>query len=443
MIASIDKVQRRLNVLEENNVGQQELEQFLLKSDKRKKELNITIPLHGHINLAILNEKGFRNVQHIIFHEQGDITSIVNIPEKVKILSCQHNLLEELKDLPEGLDELHVSNNMIHTLDLSRCKRLKKLYCSYNKLTSLSGLAETLRNLYVDHNQLKTLDLAPNIRLKILHCQNNPHLVLQNIPSTIVEGIYPEKIVQEHHKPEEDTTEGLNETLNRYFRIKSKYEGELMDIRRDKKKNLPKCQGCEKTVGMVFSQDASKYDVRCGGNPPCEWNIVIHKGKYQNREEVINMYLETIDELKEEIIHQKMATLFHHMGEKKAAEQFEDKMKAYKTANEFYEKLKTKHEELHYNEEKMTEIKEKQKLIHNNLKKIKESLREGDVEEAVKTQYKLIAPLSQYIQKLQYEIMECEKIYNVNGKLEKNVIYLEPFHYSKLEVNLGETPSVV
>ena len=99
MISSIDKTQQRQYVLEQNNVAQQELEKYIETLPKKSKELRIGIPLHGHVNLAILSQKGFKNIQHVLFQEQGQITSIINIPQKVKTLACQHNLLEELRDL--------------------------------------------------------------------------------------------------------------------------------------------------------------------------------------------------------------------------------------------------------------------------------------------------------------------------------------------------------
>ena len=66
MIGAIDKVQQRITVLEENNHAQEELEEFLNKVPKKTKELNITIPLHGHVNLGVLGQSGFKNIQ---FHK--------------------------------------------------------------------------------------------------------------------------------------------------------------------------------------------------------------------------------------------------------------------------------------------------------------------------------------------------------------------------------------
>ena len=127
MISSIDKTQQRQYVLENNNIAQQELETYIETISKKTKELRVSIPLNGHVNLAILSQKGFTNIQHILFQEQGQITSIINIPQKVKTLACQHNLLEELRDLPESLEELRISHNLLSTIDLSTCKKLKQL----------------------------------------------------------------------------------------------------------------------------------------------------------------------------------------------------------------------------------------------------------------------------------------------------------------------------
>lgn len=440
----MDKEQLRKSVLEENNHAQEELESFLKKIPKNTRELNIAIALHGHVNLGILTELGFTHVQFVLFQEYGKITSIVNIPEKVKILECQNNLLEELRDLPESLEELRISNNLISSLDLVTCKKLVKLNASYNRLTSLTGLAETLLVLNCDHNYLTRLDLSTTIRLTTLDCEENSQLVLENLPDTIINGKFPKRIVQEHRKSEEKISKDYIVSLREYFKIKGAYEAELTMKRRKKKKTLPKCKGCEKPVGMVFSSGNGKYQARCNGNPPCEWSIVLHRGAFQNRNDVLYTYLDDVETMKENIIKQKMVTLFHHMGEKKATELFQEQLKAYTSANAFLEDLKKKQDELYFNDEKEEERKLKQMKINDAIERVKTALREDRLEEATEIQYREIFPLSQAIQKMQYEVMEMtrSKEAEVVDDSVKNYLIQEPLHFTKLEINLGEAPSV-
>ena len=437
MIGAIDKVQQRITVLEENNHAQEELEEFLKKVPKKTKELNITIPLHGHVNLGVLAQSGFKNIQFILFAENGEITSISNIPEKVRILECQNNLLEELKDLPESLEELRVSNNLLSSLDLTKCNKLIKVHVSFNRLTTLSGFAETLLVLNCDHNQLSRLDLGTAIRLTTLDCDENPKLVLENIPDTIINGNYPKRIIQENRKSEENISKDYVASLNEYFKIKGAYDADLINRRRKHKKTLPKCRGCEKAVGMVFTTGEGKHQARCKGNPPCEWSIVLHRGAFQNRSDVLYTYIDDVENMKENIIKQKMATLFHHMGEKKATELFAEQMKAFNSANSFLEELKKKQDELYFNAEKDEELKIKQIKINEALERVKTAMRDDRLDEATEIQYREIFPLSQSIQKMQYEVMEMYR------SIEDNLVLIqEPLHFTKLEINLGESPSV-
>ena len=452
MISSIDKVQQRKTVLEGNNNAQEEFEAFLKKVPKKTKELNVTIPLHGQVNLGVLAQSGYKNIQFILFHGNGEITSIINIPEKVTILDCQDNLLEELRDLPESLEDLRISNNLISTLDLSKCKKLIKVNVSFNRLTSLKGFAETLLVILCHHNNLLHLDLAPAIRLTTLDCDENPKLVLENLPDTIIDGKYPKRIVQVHKKADENISKDYISSLKTYFKIKEAYEIELRNKRKKKKKTLPKCRGCEKAVGMVFTTGEGKYQARCKGNPPCEWSIVLHRGAFQNRMDVLYTYLDDVETMKDNIIKQKMSTLFHHMGEKKATELFEEQMKAYNSANSFLEELKKKQDELYFNVEHEEEIKLKQMKINEALERVKTALREDRLEEATDIQYRVIFPLSQAIQKMQYEVMEMKRSVRSSNKIItgdedvdnsiKNYLVQEPLHFTNLEINLGEAPSV-
>jgi len=442
----MDKVQQRITVLEENNHAQEELEAFLKNVPKKTKELNITIPLHGHVNLGVLSQSGFKHLQFILFQENGEITSITNIPEKVRILECQNNLLEELRDLPESLEELRIANNLISALDLQKCKKLVKAHVSFNRLKTLTGFAETLLVLNCDHNQLLHLNLSTAIRLTTLDCDENPKLVLENLPDTIINGIYPKRIVQEHKKSEENISKDYIVSLNEYFKIKGAYDAELNSKRRKHKNTLPKCRGCEKAVGMIFLTGEGKHQARCKGNPPCEWSIVLHRGAFQTRSDVLYTYLDDVENMKENIIKQKMATLFHHMGEKKATELFTEQMKAFTSANAFLEDLKKKEDDLYYDEE---ELNLKKMKINEALERVKTALREDRVDEATEIQYREILPLSQSIQKMQYEVMEMRRAMKPTSKVTDvvdnsihNYLIQEPLHYTKLEINLGEAPSV-
>lgn len=432
----MDKILTRQDVLRENNTAQEDFALFLESLDRKTKEIKVTILLHGHLNLDILAKMGFIHVQSLLFRENGQLTGMENIPKTVKIIDCQHNLLEELKGLPEGLEELRVAHNVISYIDFSTCTNLLKLYVSYNSLSTLSGLSESLVLLYCDHNNLLELDLTTAIRLKTLHCENNSHLVLKNIPDTIQDAQYPVRMQLENGKPREPISSDYISSLKEYFKIKGKYEAEMKVLRKEKKKTMPKCKGCEKNVGMIFSSSNSTFQVRCRANPPCEWNMVLHRGSFQNTDDVLYTYLDDVENMKENVIKHKMATLFYHMGEKKAKELFDDQMKAYTSASSFLKDVREKQEDIFFNTERQDEITTKQKQINDALENVKRAILEDRIQDAVEIQYKIIFPLSQSIQKLQYEIIEME------NRDESMYLIQEPVHFTKAEMNLGQAPSL-
>lgn len=418
------KVKLRESVLNENS-AQNELEKILEKTSNKIQELKLS-KLNGNLNMSILEKFEFLKV--ILIYD-SNITSIINIPSFVEILSLDDNLLKELGDLPESLRDLSVSSNLLEKIDLSKCKSLNKLNVSYNNLKSLTNLPSSLKTLKCHHNNIKTLDLQEVSTLEILYCDYNDNLVLENVPHTIIEGNYPKVLKQNLEENVE-----YNKALKKYFQIKNSYEIE------SKKTKIPSCYGCEKKVGMTFSYKNRKYQARCGGNPPCSWSIVLHRGNFVPIEEVFKTYAEDVETFKEKIIEQKMSTLFRYISEQKSKELFKENMTAYESANKYLEKLKSENKNLFHKENVKEQIIKKELEINVYLEEVKEYLKINDIKNAVEVQYKKILPLSQSIQRLQYEIMEVETIGSKEEVLYKLNQY--PSSLNKLEINLGDDQSI-
>lgn len=449
MEVMIDKEKMREEALEKND-AQEIYEEALGKISKKSREISISLSMNGSLNLGILAEKGYTKVKTLIFGSNS-LTDLKNIPDGIERIHCSHNLLTNLKNIPESLVELNLKSNQLQTLDLSTAKQLKKLTVSYNHLEQLESLPESLEILYCDHNCLKKLDLKRNINLKILYCEENPSLRLHNIPDSVIESEYPSHFKHNISSGENTHTskyhsDEYKEELNQYFRLKNDYEEKLRNLRQTKnKKNkrseiiLPKCIGCEKNVGMEFSNKNRKYQARCGGNPPCDWSLVVNRGEFINREDVIEAYRADVEDMKEKVIQQKMISLYRHMPDDKSSEMFENQMKAYTSANEYLDTLIETHKEYFENEDTLKLIDDKRLEINIALQTVKHELKNQNIREAVEIQQRVIQPLSQSIQRLQYEVMYM--IVNINDKHpEKNISILlqESVHPYKLEMNLLE-----
>jgi len=436
---SYDKEQQKEYILSEENTGHSVFESFLETLPKNTIELNVP-ELKGTVDLGILSSKGFEQIKHIYFFHPGQITAIYNIPPQVSTLHCSHNLLTELPDLPESLQVLNVSNNMLTSINVYPCTQLHSLNISYNRIQSISGLPSSLQTFHCEHNRITLLNLASTTKLVSLRCNDNPDLILEKIPSTIVDVVYPTTIQQQHYLSTDTPSVEYMEELNKYLQLKSDYTIKLKEMRTKKHSMLPKCMGCKKNVGMIFSSKNSKYAVHCGDSPPCPWNMVLHRGFYNPVEEVIGTYSSIVDEIKQSIIQHKMDVLFHYLNEKEVMKIHEDEKQAYQTANQYLEKKKKEFENFFYSAEKQNEIEKLQYTMNQELEYVKEALQEERIQDAVDIQATRIFPLSQKIQKLQYEVMEV--MYASDDEDGPIRIVQEPVHFTKLEVNLKEQPTI-
>ena len=431
----IDKESQRDAALDENT-AQQEFEEYLVGLPKTTKEINVKTQLHGHLNLGVINKKVFPKLRHILFGN-GRITSITNIPDKIELLHCENNLLTEIKNLPETLKDLHLSHNLLAKIDFSKATFLENVFVSYNKLTELNSLPKSLLLLKCDHNHLTKIHLENAVILRKLYCEGNPLLKLENIPETVIDGNFPQVLKQNLKKQTEIVSQDFITGLSTYFRLKSDYEQKVLIGIKKKKKELPKCFGCEKNVGMIFSNKDKKYSARCGGAAPCTWSLVLNRGQFVPREDLLYTYYHDVEDMKERIIQHKMATLFRHIGEKEGADMFKKQMAAFTSANKYLSELMLENEEFLYDEDKLTKMKEKQYNINSILDKVQMLLKEDNVREAVRLQYQEILPLSRFIQRNHYEVMRVDIVND-----DYCILVQQELSNDKMEVNLGDTTSV-
>lgn len=87
-----------------------------------------------------------------------------------------------LPDLPDGIKFLWCENNLLTNLPV--LPALKILNVSHNLLTELPSLPETLLNLHCDNNQIKVLPPLPE-SLVFLSCLGNPIDVVPELPPNL------------------------------------------------------------------------------------------------------------------------------------------------------------------------------------------------------------------------------------------------------------------
>jgi len=394
-------------------------------------EITIPIPLVGNLDLGIL-DKMYPTVEYLYFTCPGKLTGLYNIPKQIKHLFCSKQLLVDLPQLPESLVVLNVSHNCLSKLDLFRCKQLERVHCEYNHLIYISGLPSSLISLYCHHNRLTYMDLISASKLEVFHHHHNRQLVLKNVPKTIRDGLqYTVQAMVDLFTPQEDIPKEYYDQLLKYFDLRRTYQEA-----KKKTTKLPKCYGCKKNVGMVFSAKDRKYSVYCGANPPCSWKMEIHRGFYCPIQDLLESYEQTVNTLKESIIQHKMDVIFNHMDEKKARELHKEEMEAYQSARKFLDDKLEQYENYYFSTIKNDTIEEKLKTIYEKLEQVKRAIGDDNLREAVEIEHHDIAPLYDNIQKTEYEVNEVDVKEEVKGGDSLARLQQEPVHFSKMEIKL-------
>jgi hypothetical protein len=464
---------KRESIITDNNTAQYEFSNIIRNLNTNISELNIKTPLHGALDLSVLYEKGFNNIKTIVFGE-GEITNIYHVPQGINKLICAKNLLVELEELPTSITYLDCDHNYLVSFDFSKLSMLEEFHCVDNKIEELKNIPRSIISLYCDQNKLRHLDLKNLVNLKTLHVSNNPLIIIENLPDTVHEFVSENnpiemaivenegQISQEDvNKTKKQIEKKINyiEALDRFFKLKSKYENDLNRAKHKEFKKYenkktaskkaalvkPKCINCHRPVGSIFSCSSSGYSAICGDkNQPCQLNIILSRGYSKPIEDLVNFFKESIDDTKTEIIQQKMNTLFSYISEDQSAQIFAKKIKEYNNDSKIFANNLSIYNDLYNNSHKVEMIQKKNATIHDIHKKIRTMIDEYKNTEhketlrtAIDVYIRDLIPEIDNLRRLKYEINEM--IVDDDGN---DALYQREVALSKMEYTYGEHPSV-
>lgn len=450
---------------------QPELSKYLEKINKTVDTIQITEPISGDVDLSIFQENGFNNLKNIEFKntdKDGEyITSITNIPDGIESLTIVNHSLSILPELPKSLLSLNVFGNYLKNIDLITAPNLKFLYCENNRVETITNIPRSLEELYINNNKLKTLDLSDAKNLKKLHCSDNQSLIIENIPKSINELICErspnvktitnegDQIATDASRVKFNYVEGVNE----YYKIKGKYDKDLHEMREKiykrsredglsitkSKKNADKvkmkCINCKLPVGTIFSNKNSRYTAVCGNKiQPCSLNIEIYRGSIIGLEDIMYTLKESVDEVKENIIRQKMNTLFSYISEEDSVREFKTIMEQYTTESDMYGDYLDKYNKLYFGEIKNEIIREKQDLINEIGNTIKGFILEykktnsiDSLKSAMDAYVNELLPQLSILTNIKYDIIEMNEFILIQTEVEP----------SKTEISSGENPNII
>jgi hypothetical protein len=471
---------QRETIRRENNTAQTELIGMMENTSKSIRELSIQEILHGDLDFAYLGERGFTHVESVELGE-GEITSIKNLPESVKSLTCSRNLLTNLEGLPRDLETLICENNYLTRFDGAATQKLKVLHLSDNKLVEIENLPKDLEELYVNNNQIRVLNLEDCPSLRTLHASNNPMLIIEHVPESLLD-LQSENspFVDANQAREGEPTHQENvskidylESLKDYFKLKTKYENAVYETRKKAYKEAPtkaigrkllkqikpKCVICRRPVGTIFELKDERYVAMCGDQnraTKCNLHIELYRGGFTNEEYLVYLFKEQVDTLKESIVKQKLDVLFSYKSEAIVAQKFKKEIEDYNTDSSMYKTLLTNHDELYYSTERREKMVEKLEKIEQLKIAMRTMIDEYEqtnnaklLHDAVSIQIRQLQPEIENLRKLKYEIMEMDNAVSMGGNMleQKEVVECnlvqKDVALSKLEYTFGEPSRVV
>jgi hypothetical protein len=463
-------------IFEENNTAQTYLKQFLEKSNKASRDITILEPLHGELDFNVLKEYGITNITKIVL-TKGEITRIVGLPESLLELECPDNLLTVLDDLPSNLNRIEIPHNYLEVFDLSSLVKIERLIINDNKLTSIENIPPNIKELNCSNNNLSFLNLSGVVKLDKLIVSNNPITVIENLPEGIVDfqmGNTPSiefrnssaAAISENNEPieNEKNKKNVKESLNEYFKLKSIYETtihnmkkkifEKADTKRQAKKMVltikPPCIKCKRPVGSVFSKKNGRYTAICGDSvKPCGLDIQIFVGESNMQlNYMLEIFREDSEETKDNIIRQKLNTLFNYTSEERSIQLFKQELEKYNSNSNLYKSFIDKNNELFHSVDKKHLIEKKNDEVFHLIERVNALLKEYEntqnkelLKQAVYIQIKEIQPEIRNLRNLKHEIMELNS--NIENYQNKYSLYQFPVELTKLASNSGEPPRVI
>jgi hypothetical protein len=466
--------EQREEIIKDNNTAQDKLISILESMTKNSKELKIDEALFGDLDFSVLKELGYGNIKTIILKD-GQITNIDGLPEGLLHFECINNMLITLDELPVSLKHLKISFNHLTQLDISNLTELQTLVISHNKITILEKIPASLRELICDNNKLERLDLDNLIELKTLNVSNNQITLIENLPTGVIDfkmentpsiefrnSTLPD--LQEKNKDNEDEMKNHKnyiESLNEFFKLKHQYETKRRKMmkdafKRESSRRLGKlatmavkspCINCKRPVGTIFSnRDNNKYTAICGDKEnPCNLNIKIFNGNTFNLLSILILFKNDISDIKDNIIRQKLDTLFSYVTEEQSVFLFKKELENYNSNSDLYITLLNKYNELYDNKHTKELSQKKNDEIFNTVEKIRDLLKEYEKTEnhtilktAMNTQIKDLYPEIRNLRLMKNEIVELNEFEDGNFK-----IFNYPVPIDKIDYCLGEKATVI
>ena len=191
---------------------------------------------------------------------------------------------------------------------------------------------------------------------------------------------------------EKEKNNDVDNAINNFYRLKNEYESKYNNFKKqllknesislkEKKQKLmkfkKKCVSCGKDGGTIFTIDKETLQAKCGNlQDSCNLDIKINRGDYDDLSDNIKLINDTINELKTEIIENKLNLLFQFSDETEILNLFKKQTSDINEFMDIYNVLMTRQIDIIENTKDKIELKKIRIEKSVILEKIKELIDE-------------------------------------------------------------------
>jgi hypothetical protein len=201
-------------------------------------------------------------------------------------------------------------------------------------------------------------------------------------------------------------------------------------------------------VGMTFTKKGSTYHAHCGigDKRNCSFEIELFTGDHENLDDLVNSANKEFENGKQELLQQKMETLFGWIDNKTSATKFKDRLENYVQNNLYIDILMNLYRESHSSPSRQElinrqihTISEIKFQIHDILKEYKaDKLNRELLQQAMEVHVKELMPELAVLQKLRHVIQEINPVYEmVEGFMGQQTNQLTGYKLFQLPISLG------
>jgi hypothetical protein len=258
--------------------------------------------------------------------------------------------------------------------------------------------------------------------------------------------------------------EDFVEKLNEYYKLKNEYEtkrqtkknGILKDVTLTMKRKQEKyrkmkvnCINCGRNVGTIFENNRDMLTAVCGDKlAPCKLDIKINKGSFVSLEELMDLYQESVDDLKEEIIEIKLDLLFGYETETNTLTKFTELKETLTYKLESVLKYKTHFINIISNLDNKPTLNTKMTVFYNKISLIKSTMEEFNetgqlqlIKDMIILYDTEMTPLLAELRNLKYKYMAME--YDIDTDTHHLVKNIFTLHDMNIEVVIPKIESFI